>query len=201
MILADKFSCDMPDFGSTILNCELPGAGAIEWIGGIGTLAAVGVSVFAAIYAITRDRRTYRESVLEVESDAVLRALDRIVLSDADQTLFAIDELGKAKTSFHIRAGSLGSSEARFASSLGALLDAYSERIYEILYRYDVGEASEPPTMSQIGGGTVLLKMRVDNMVRHSLLSIRVAKRGAERESEMTNFNQSVSKILDSIKK
>ncbi|MGV2853754.1 hypothetical protein ACNPON_18625 [Glutamicibacter sp. AGC13] len=98
MNLADKFSCDMPDFGSTILNCELPSAGLLEWITGIGTLlsavAAIGLAWFTVVQsnkAVAREDEDSRRTTLEKEAELLIASAPKPLESLSD-----INDIGSA---------------------------------------------------------------------------------------------------------
>lgn len=50
MILADKFTCDVPLVGDTFIECSIPSAGVLEWMTAFGTVGATVVAlVFGAL--------------------------------------------------------------------------------------------------------------------------------------------------------
>lgn len=49
MILADTFTCDLPDAENILIECALPGAGLIEWVTALATIVSVGLAMFVAI--------------------------------------------------------------------------------------------------------------------------------------------------------
>lgn len=96
MILADKFSCDMPDFGDTILSCDLPGTGPLDWITGIGTLLSALTAIGLAWHTVRQARKTAereraleRRSTLEKEAEILIAASPKHIADSAD-----IDSIG-----------------------------------------------------------------------------------------------------------
>lgn len=96
MILADKFTCDVPVEGSIFLECSLPGAGALEWITGLGTLlsalAAIGLTIFTVWHSkktATREKELESRSALEKEAEILIAAAPK-PLSDLSE----IDNIG-----------------------------------------------------------------------------------------------------------
>lgn len=51
MILADKFTCDVPLEGSIFVECSLPGAGAVEVLAVVATFLAVAVALWQSAQA------------------------------------------------------------------------------------------------------------------------------------------------------
>lgn len=56
MIIADKFTCDIPAEGTTFLECNLPQDGMLEWVTALGTLASAVIAALVAVYSFRQQK-------------------------------------------------------------------------------------------------------------------------------------------------
>lgn len=57
MILADKFTCEIPEDGAVSIECAMPATDVLEWMTGLGTAGAALAAVGFGIVEIVRSRK------------------------------------------------------------------------------------------------------------------------------------------------
>lgn len=76
MILADKFTCDVPIDSAAFIECTLPSAGALDWITAIGTAGAVISAVWISLVSKGHRDRERWENI----ADDFIEVLNQISL-------------------------------------------------------------------------------------------------------------------------
>lgn len=76
MILADKFTCEIPLEGNTFLECMMPAAGALEWLTAFGTVGAVVAAIWISLASKNNRDRERWENI----ADDFIEVLNQISL-------------------------------------------------------------------------------------------------------------------------
>lgn len=76
MILADKFTCDVPPAGTNFIECVVPGDGLLDWLTALGTIGAVVAAVVISVVGQgNRDRERWA-----IIADDYIDVLNQLVL-------------------------------------------------------------------------------------------------------------------------
>lgn len=78
MILADKFTCDIPAEGTTFLECSLPQDGIMDWVTAIGTLASAAIAAIVAVYSIQQQKKSAAKAAMAASELAFNKAATRV---------------------------------------------------------------------------------------------------------------------------
>lgn len=78
MISLEKVVCTLPLDEGGLLECSLPGAGAIEWVTAVGTLVSSIVAVAVAIYSVLKERKSAQKLAKAEAELAFNRAATRV---------------------------------------------------------------------------------------------------------------------------
>lgn len=84
MILADKFTCDVPLEGNNFIECVTPAPGLLEWMTAIGTVGATLVAVTFGIVELARSRMEQNRRRLDNERQVLNVQFQKLIGMVAD---------------------------------------------------------------------------------------------------------------------
>lgn len=70
MILADKFTCDVPLEGATFIECTMPAADILDWLTAIGTLGATVVALLFGLLTWLKESNLEKQAEIRRDVDA-----------------------------------------------------------------------------------------------------------------------------------
>ncbi len=204
MILAEKFTCDVPAEGITFLECTMPDSGLLEWITAIGTLGSALAAVGLAIWSISKDRRAQkreefltRQATIVAESEPILEYLAQLPDLSVSEAQNNYMQILRSVNRFSARIAAYGAFERKFSSSLSALMQKLVLNLHNITLSGISREGWNPSISLDFYLGFILAE--IEMTVRNGLLALANAETRLDVEMQVHAFIEESERLQERI--